>query len=95
MKKLQFKQQDFQDKAVQSAVDLFQGQISRTSTFTIVNKDMFYMESTGYGNTLTISMEQIEANLHKVQERNLLPLTDLKELRFNIEMETGTGKTFV
>ena len=44
MKKLQFKQQDFQDKAVQSAVDLFQGQISRTSTFTIVNKDMFYME---------------------------------------------------
>ncbi len=95
MKKLQFKQQDFQDKAVQSAVDLFQGQISRSSTFTIVNKDMFNMESTGYGNTLTISMEQIESNLHKIQERNLLPFTDLKELRFNIEMETGTGKTFV
>lgn len=95
MKKLQFKQQDFQDKAVQSAVDLFKGQISRTSAFTIVNKDNFYIETTGYGNTLTISMEQIESNLHKVQERNMLPLTDMKELRFNIEMETGTGKTFV
>ncbi len=95
MKKLQFKQQDFQDKAVQSAVDLFQGQVSRSSTFTIVNKDIFNLESTGYGNTLTISYEQIEANLHKVQESNLLPLTDLRELRFNIEMETGTGKTFV
>jgi len=95
MKKLQFKKQEFQDKAVQSAVDLFQGQISRSSTFTIVNKDMFNMETTGYGNTLSISLDQIEKNLHKVQERNLLPLTSLKELRFNIEMETGTGKTFV
>ncbi|MDD4211579.1 MAG: DEAD/DEAH box helicase family protein, partial [Clostridia bacterium] len=96
--KLKFKQQDFQDDAVKSVVDLFRGNRSAPSTFSIAKIDLVDMakdDLLGYGNNLDLSKEQIEKNLHEVQDRNLLPLTELKELRFNIEMETGTGKTFV
>lgn len=96
--KLKFKQQDFQDNAVKSIVDLFRGNRSAPSTFSIAKIDLVDMakdDLLGYGNNLDLSKEQIEKNLHEVEDRNLLPLTELKELRFNVEMETGTGKTFV
>ncbi|MBP3607070.1 MAG: DEAD/DEAH box helicase family protein [Treponema sp.] len=96
--KLKFKKQEFQDNAVMSVVDLFKGCASAPSTFSVEKLDIIDMtqdELLGYANNLDLSMEQIQENLREVQDRNLLPLTDLKELRFNIEMETGTGKTFV
>ena len=91
--KLKFKHQEFQSDAVKSVVDLFLGQEKNASTFSMLG--MYNMETLGYSNDLDISYKRIEENLHTVQARNLLPLTELKELRFNIEMETGTGKTFV
>ncbi len=96
--KLKFKKQEFQDKAVMSVVDLFRGAKNVPTTFSMQKLDILDFskdELLGYGNSLDLSMEQIEKNMHEIQDRNLLPLTDLKELRFNIEMETGTGKTFV
>ena len=96
--KLKFKKQEFQDNAVQSVVDLFRGCASAPSTFSVPKWDMVDFskdEILGYANNLDLSMEQMQANLKQVQDRNLLPLTELNELRFNIEMETGTGKTFV
>lgn len=96
--KLKFKKQEFQDNAVMSVVDLFKGCASAPSTFSVEKMDIVDLsqdELLGYANNLDLSMEQIQENLKKVQDRNLLPLTDLQELRFNIEMETGTGKTFV
>ena len=96
--KLQFKKQEFQDKAVMSVVDLFRGAKNVPTTFSMQKLDILdysKAELLGYGNSLDLSMEQIEKNMHEIQDRNLLPLTDLKELRFNVEMETGTGKTFV
>ena len=96
--KLKFKKQDFQEDAVKNVVDLFKGCASAPSTFSVEKFDVVDYskdELLGYANNLDLSMEQIQANLKEVQDRNLLPLTELKELRFNIEMETGTGKTFV
>ena len=51
----------------------------------------------GIGNKLTISDLEILENLRKVQESNGLPLSiTLSEGKhFDIEMETGTGKTYV
>lgn len=96
--KLQFKKQEFQNKAVMSVVDLFRGAKNVPTTFSMQKLDILDFskdELLGYGNSLDLSMEQIEKNMHEIQDRNLLPLTDLTELRFNVEMETGTGKTFV
>lgn len=96
--KLKFKKQQFQIDAVNAVVDLFNGQDLSVSPFTVGKLDiMDYAQDCvlGYGNRLTLSLEQIKRNLHEVQQRNFLPLTDPEQLRFNIEMETGTGKTFV
>jgi len=96
--KLKFKKQEFQDNAVMSVVDLFKGCSTAPSTFSVQKMDIVDYsqdELLGYANSLDLSMEQIQENLKVVQDRNLLPLTTLEELRFNIEMETGTGKTFV
>ena len=81
-----------------AVVDLFKGQASSVSPFTVGKLDIIdYAQDSvfGYGNTFTLTAEEITRNLHEVQQRNLLPLTEPEQLRFNIEMETGTGKTFV
>ncbi len=53
----------------------------------------------GYANGLRLSARQLEENLHAVQEENNLPrthdTTDGRLRDFTIEMETGTGKTYV
>ena len=50
----------------------------------------------GIGNRLTISKQNILENLRKVQILHKLPLSlSLENLDFCIEMETGTGKTYV
>jgi type III restriction enzyme len=57
------------------------------------------MFTVGHANGLHLSARQLEENLHAVQEKNNLPQThDATNGRlrdFTIEMETGTGKTYV
>ena len=53
----------------------------------------------GHGNELRVAPGQLLDNLHAVQEEGCLPATDVLtdgRLRdFTVEMETGTGKTYV
>ena len=50
----------------------------------------------GVGNNITLSDEQLLANVHKVQEANSIEkISKLQGSEFSIEMETGTGKTYV
>ena len=50
----------------------------------------------GVGNVLRLTNEALTANMRAVQKRNLLPMTDSAASRqFCVEMETGTGKTYV
>jgi len=105
--KLKYKHQDFQDVAVNAAVDIFAGQEKKTSTFSIVREegDLFAQTELGIGNALLISHDQMQKNMRNVQKRNFLPVTDLfgdtdyaadkLTPQFSIEMETGTGKTYV
>lgn len=105
--KLKFKNQDFQTDAVNAVVDLFAGQEKTRSTFSVVEeKQMSLMNDLGIGNALYIDEQALADNMHAVQKRNNLPMTDLgsnveseaaaaSRYQFCIEMETGTGKTYV
>ena len=95
--KLQFKNQDFQTEAVNAVVDLFSGQERTHSTFSVeVGGDINLFGDLGFGNTLRIDDETLARNMQAVQKRNHLPQTDDPAPRqFCIEMETGTGKTYV
>lgn len=97
--KLKFKHQDFQTDAVNAVVDLFSGQESAHSTFSVetgAQVQMSGMNEMGFGNGLVIDDNALLENMHTVQKRNNLPITDdAKTHQFSIEMETGTGKTYV
>ena len=95
--KLKFKSQDFQTQAVNAVVDLFTGQEKTKSTFSVVDeRQTSLLPEMGQGNDLYIDQETLTANMHTVQKRNNLPLTPTAEgCQFCIEMETGTGKTYV
>ena len=95
--KLKFKNQAFQMDAVNAVVDLFTGQEKTKSTFSVVDeRQTSLLPEMGQGNALYIDQETLTSNMHTVQKRNNLPLTpSAKDCQFCIEMETGTGKTYV
>ncbi|UNF40787.1 DEAD/DEAH box helicase family protein [Bartonella krasnovii] len=95
--KLKFKKQEFQNDAVKSVTDLFKGQARRASSFSLRSEPgQLALKEFGYGNQLSISDESILANLREVQQNNkLLVSKTLEQKQFSIEMETGTGKTYV
>lgn len=104
--KLKFKNQDFQTDAVNAVADLFQGQEKLQSTFEIAQDSQMSLiqNDLGIGNGMRISAQTINNNMHEIQKRNHLPLTDIESAEdqmggesrsFCIEMETGTGKTYV
>lgn len=88
---------DYQTEAVNAVTDLFKGQNSMYQYFTVSGQAT--LDSTqGIGNKIDISNEDILENLRKVQKyHKIAPSESLNEnhLDFNIEMETGTGKTYV
>ena len=99
--KLQFDPRlPYQAQAVAAVVDLFRGQAPRQNLFTVSNfsgQGTIFTDN-GVGNQLELEADEILENLQAVQLRNGLPQT--KALRpgaydFDIEMETGTGKTYV
>ncbi len=96
--KLKFKNQDFQTDAVNAVCDLFLGQEKRYSSFEISKNvtNLLLQNEFGIGNAKFISDNRILENMNKIQKRNNLPYTDdLANNQFCIEMETGTGKTYV
>lgn len=100
--KLKFNSElDYQKEAVASIVDIFDGQNLCKENFTVTNMSaqigMKYTEN-GVGNKLEIDEEDILKNVKKIQLRNgLLQSEKMKkgEYHFQVEMETGTGKTYV
>ncbi|WP_139692966.1 type III restriction-modification system endonuclease [Sporolactobacillus terrae] len=99
--KLQFEPNlDYQRKAVDSVVNLFEGQEIKPSNFTVVDNDPQgkLLSEHGIGNKLKVNEEKLLRNLQGTQiENGLIPDESLKknDLQFEIEMETGTGKTYV
>lgn len=91
--------QDFQIQAIQSVVDLFEEQPLNKGEYEFSLQDesgSTLLSDNGVGNNLVISEEKILENLQKVQDRNgLYKSIELQGLNFSLEMETGTGKTYV
>lgn len=89
----------YQEQAVFSVVDLFKGQTPMQSNFTVSaysGQVGMYDSENGIGNKLDLDNDEILENLNEVQLRNgLAPSKTLKVLDFDVEMETGTGKTYV
>jgi type III restriction enzyme len=94
---------DFQLQAIESVCDLFRGQEICRTEFTVTMKlpDQQLTlgvadTDKGLGNRLTLVDDQLLDNLRRVQLRNgLAPSSTLASGDFTIEMETGTGKTYV
>ncbi|OJW56236.1 MAG: DEAD/DEAH box helicase [Thiobacillus sp. 65-1059] len=103
--------QQYQLDAIQAAVDIFDGQSLAAGNFEVrldaMGSELF--SELGTGNRLELSSEQLLANLNKIQTANEIPPSDKLEslpganiqeresdfFNFSIEMETGTGKTYV
>ena len=93
--------QQYQQDAINAVLNLFKGQPHTQESIdlsTIIEPTI--EGSLGIANHLLLSEEAIVENLSEVQKTNGLEYTansisDLKEFDFSIEMETGTGKTYV
>ena len=90
---------DFQLQAVEAVCDLFRGQEVCRTEFTVTRDagDLAFQETgLGIGNRLTLVDDEILENLRDTQLHNGLPQSgSLESGDFTVEMETGTGKTYV
>ena len=94
---------DFQLRAIEAVSDLFRGQEVTRTSFNVTSESVSSPEQlsmtddhVGIGNRLNLLDEDILKNLHAVQLRNgLAPSASLESGDFTVEMETGTGKTYV
>ncbi|MGL6119443.1 MAG: DEAD/DEAH box helicase family protein, partial [Fusobacteriaceae bacterium] len=94
----------YQLEAIQSITDIFSGQESNKTIFTVEKSvgsqiTLGTVENElGIGNGFLLFPEEILKNLNCIQVKNGLPQTKkLKkdDYNFSVEMETGTGKTYV
>ncbi|HYD51141.1 MAG TPA: DEAD/DEAH box helicase family protein [Gemmatimonadaceae bacterium] len=107
--KLQFKIQQYQTEAVDAVVDIFAGQPYADGVKYRIDPgkaaSATLLEDAGLRNAeVTVPYPQLLTNVHAIQQaRGLPPSKSLMDpvkvsaapLNFDIEMETGTGKTYV
>lgn len=88
---------DYQQAAIKAVTKLFEGQPHDDSAIEFALTEQGQLDFTNaIGNRLVISEEQIFSNLSEVQSQNEIPISSgLQGMHFSIEMETGTGKTYV
>ena len=90
---LKFEELPYQLDAVNAVANLFAGQPNHARTFDLTS------QGTGrfVGNGLDLDWETLGRNLNAVQKQNGQPETEIGAhgLNFSLEMETGTGKTYV
>ena len=103
--KFQFKIQQYQTDAVENTVGVFAGQPSHDPAAyrRDVGRERLDFEETGYRNAeVELDARLLLENIRKVQRESNIPLSDklvatngLGACSLDIEMETGTGKTYV
>ncbi len=97
---------EYQQEAIAAVVDLLEGMPARRGTFevnTAARGQMDLFTELGVGNPAMLNDAMLMKNLQAVQERNNIPksrtLMDTGSPyafpNFSVEMETGTGKTYV
>ena len=94
---------DYQHDAIEAVCDLFRGQEICRTEFTVAlsapNGQLTLgveQSDLGVGNRLAVADAELLANLREIQLRNgIAPSASLDSRDFTVEMETGTGKTYV
>ena len=94
---------DFQLQAIEAVCGLFRGQEICRTEFTVTRDPAepqarlaFAQNDLGIGNRLFLLDDEILQNLNAIQLRNGVPPSDVLDSGdFTVEMETGTGKTYV
>ena len=104
--KLKFKKQAYQTRAVDAVVDCFKGQPDSSGIKYRIDpgyskKKIPQLESSGFKNAdIALNGDQLLANIQEVQRLQNIPQSDSlvktqsSSLNLDIEMETGTGKTY-
>lgn len=105
--KLKFKEQQYQNDAVNSVINCFLGETKGNRRDLLARYTKVYDEGTllerkedveviSFGNhSITLSETDIRNNIRNVQRQNDINYTDNAGITdYTIEMETGTGKTF-
>ncbi|SHS43014.1 type III restriction-modification system StyLTI enzyme res [Mycobacteroides abscessus subsp. abscessus] len=98
--KIQFDELSYQSDAINSIINAFDGQQVRKSEFTIMDQDAQgkLFGDKGIGNKIDLSVSKLLQNVQQIQIGQGIPISEsipMPTPQFNIEMETGTGKTFV
>ncbi|WP_320973689.1 DEAD/DEAH box helicase family protein [Dysgonomonas capnocytophagoides] len=96
---------EYQDDAVNSICDIFEGEEIFQSNFSITpikgEESLLFQRATiGIGNSIKMIEEDMLANMQRIQLRNGVPQSTTESFKkegmnFSVEMETGTGKTYV
>jgi type III restriction enzyme len=87
----------YQRAAIDAVVDCFRGQPLAESSLSLTLRDAgLGLSERGFGNRLALQPDQLLGNLHEVQERNgIVKTPEFAGWNLAVEMETGTGKTYV
>lgn len=99
----------YQQDAINALVDIFQGQEVCEANFTVYSPEFLAKQQKqlnvgfseiGYGNRLTVTDRQLLENVQRIQLSNGLSPSEGRDINrnhldFTVEMETGTGKTYV
>ena len=106
--RLQFDpQQEYQLDAIRAVTNVFEGQAKDDGNSFVEfaagqDADSLFVDSARViPNAFNLAPEQITENVQMVQGKNALPLAEAREntladgMNFSVEMETGTGKTYV
>lgn len=103
--KFQFKIQQYQTDAVENTVSVFAGQPSHDPAAyrRDVGRERLELDETGYRNAeVELDAKQLLENIRQVQRESNIPLSNklvtvggMGACHLDIEMETGTGKTYV
>jgi type III restriction enzyme len=94
--------QSFQLDAIKAITDIFEGQPLNGGDFEFsINLAGALHNENGFGNKTTFSdLESLSKNIQQIQKNNDLKVLSREEIiangwNFSVEMETGTGKTYV
>jgi type III restriction enzyme len=94
--------QEFQLEAIKAITDIFEGQPLSSSDFEFsISQPGALLTENGFGNKLYFTeLEELSENINHIQENNGLKVSGKDEIisngwNFSVEMETGTGKTYV
>ena len=96
--------QQFQIDAIDAVTGIFEGQPANSEYFTNVLKsdsvsgaqEGLFSEIGAIGNNLLLDTDSVLENVQAIQDRNgIESIGKLDGMNFSVEMETGTGKTYV